>query len=160
MASPRRRKNLFMLVPNGDMISVGNGCRFGQVYYIYKCPPTCSSSYMIHLKNSITATVVDLFHIRFNSSYDLNIPFFYRVQYDYRYNTCRQIMSSGINIGVVRIKLLKLGLFLDEVRRNYCEVTISWLILCIKFIFLTIIFNIFRLQNAVVNTIFKNLNFG
>lgn len=74
MASPRRRKNLFMLVPNGDMISVGNGCTFGQVYYIHKCPPTCSSSYMIHLKKSITATVVDLCHIRFNSSYDLNIP--------------------------------------------------------------------------------------
>lgn len=156
MASPRRRKNLFMLVPNGDMISVGNGCRFGQVYYIYKCPPTCSSSYMIHLKNSITATVVDLFHIRFNSSYDLNIP---SSSTEFSM-TIVTTLADKLNIGVVRIKLLKLGLFLDEVRRNYCEVTISWLILCIKFIFLTIIFNIFRLQNAVVNTIFKNLNFG
>lgn len=54
-------------------------------------------------------------------------------------------MLFGINIGVVCIKLLKLGLFLDEVRWNYCEVIISWLILCIKFIFLIIIFNIFRL---------------
>lgn len=66
-----------MLVLNGDMISVGNGCRFGQVYYIYKCLFICFFFYMIYLKNFIIVIVVDLFYICFNLLYDLNIFFFF-----------------------------------------------------------------------------------
>lgn len=51
-------------------ISVGNGCRFGKVYNIYKCAPPCYPSYMINknkknkTKKQTTVTVVNLFHIR------------------------------------------------------------------------------------------------